>query len=45
MGGNEEKALAEKAFKSEISDGTMFLPDLVSRKEEFIPMLTKASEE
>ncbi len=45
LGGNEEKALAEKAFKSEVSDGTMFLPGLVSRKEQFIPMLTKASEE
>ncbi len=43
--GNEEKALAEKTFKSEIADGIMFLPGIVSRKEQFIPMLTKASEE
>ena len=43
--GNEEKALAQKAFKSEVADGTMYLPGLVSRKEQFIPMLTKASEE
>ena len=43
--GNEEKALAEKAFKSEIADGIMFLPGIISRKEQFIPMLTKASEE
>ena len=43
--GSEEIVLAERAFKSTASDGTMLLPGLVSRKEQFIPMLTKASEE
>ena len=43
--GNEEKALAEKAFKSRVADETLFLPGLVSRKEQFIPMLTQATEE
>ena len=43
--GNEEEALAEKAFKSPVVAGTLFLPGFVSRKEQFIPMLTKALEE